>query len=104
MKPLPQPTSSTFACGGSTRATSRAMSYARPTLRRRRMRLKRRLIVVVRLFTDRAQCKPGSSFSAKLKCQKHLKNKTVCATGANLFRRELLTTERQISAYEVPAN
>jgi hypothetical protein len=40
----------------------------------------------------------------KAEISKHLKNKTVCATGANLCRRELLTTERQISAYEVPAN
>jgi len=68
------------------------------------MRLKRRLIVVVKLFTAGAQCKRDSSFSAKLKFQKHLKNKTACATGANLCRHELLTTERQISAYEVPAN
>src|SRR5690242_11085736 len=51
MKPLPQPTSSTSAHGGSTRATSSAMSYARPTLRRRRMRRKRRLIVVSNVVT-----------------------------------------------------
>jgi hypothetical protein len=36
--------------------------------------------------------------------QKHSENKTACATGANLCRQELLTTERQISAYEDPAN
>jgi len=32
------------------------MSYARPTLRRRRARLKRRLIVVVKLVTAHAEC------------------------------------------------
>jgi hypothetical protein len=37
------------------------MSYARPTFRRRRMRLKRRLIVVVRLITASYKCNPGAS-------------------------------------------
>src|SRR5215212_5016918 len=94
MKPLPQPTSSTFARGGSTPATSSAISYARPTLRRRRMRLKRRLMVVVRLVTDGAQCKPGASFKQSCNSQKHLKNQVSFSTGANMFRHEVLTSER----------
>src|SRR5829696_3439194 len=60
------------------------------------MRLKRRLMIVVRLLTDGAQCKPGASFSAKLQLKKTPKNYAACSTGANLCRHELLTTERSI--------
>jgi hypothetical protein len=65
-------------------------------LRRRRMRLKRRLMVVLRLITDVAQCKPGASFLQNCNSKKRPKNHTSCATGANLCRHELLTTERSI--------
>ena len=107
MKPLPQPTSSTFARGGSTAATSSAMSYARPTLRRRRMRLKRRLMVVVRLVTGSAQCKPDALDVFNLQLEKMPQTAPLCSTGANLFRRELMTTERSNSvalSYEEQTN
>jgi hypothetical protein len=60
------------------------------------MRPKRRLIVVVRLITGSAQCKPGALISENLKFKEHLKNKVSCATGAILCRQELLTTESKV--------
>src|SRR5678815_1361228 len=57
------------------------------------MRLKRRLMVVVRLVTDGAECKHGASFPRGCDSRKHQKNSASCATGANLCRQELLTSE-----------
>src|SRR5262245_55873600 len=70
------------------------------------MRLKRRLMVVVRLVTDGAQCKPGASFPQSSNSNKHSENPVSCLTAANLCRHELPTCERarHISAYEDAGN
>jgi hypothetical protein len=66
------------------------------------MRLKRRLMVAVRLVTDGAECKPDASFPQICNSKKHLKSEASYSTGANMFRHELLTTERSnfLSSYE----